>query len=318
MKIMMVGRGVVATIYGWALSRAGNEVTYLVRPGQQAALGGRVDLDLLDARVVPRGRAVVEPMTVDCTERLDKLAEYDLVVVGVRHHQLRGVAEQLRAAPRPKLGVLFFNNCWEDPANVIGLLKGVPTAWGFPYAGGEFVTATKLVGALLPTVNLGAAGGSDSGLQSDVRGLFESAGFKVKEHADFRAWLWLHFAATAGMLGQAIALGSEGVNLLSSARNLARATLLSREALRVVYARGVDRRTERSEFAVYFMPAVFTGLMIKQMARRNPVMRRFMTFRAQPRDVASFPLAVLKEAARLKVPCPRLSAIERHALDAAS
>lgn len=63
MKILMFGRGAIATIYGWALHHAGHEVEFYVRPGRAATYGDAVDLDLIDTRrrvwgqrVVGRGR----------------------------------------------------------------------------------------------------------------------------------------------------------------------------------------------------------------------------------------------------------------------
>jgi len=49
-KILMFGRGVIATVYGWALQQAGHDVEFYVRPGRAATYGDAVDLDLLDAR----------------------------------------------------------------------------------------------------------------------------------------------------------------------------------------------------------------------------------------------------------------------------
>lgn len=55
MKILMFGRGAIASIYGWALERAGNDVEFYVRPGRAAVYGQAINLDLLDARKRVRG-----------------------------------------------------------------------------------------------------------------------------------------------------------------------------------------------------------------------------------------------------------------------
>src|SRR5208283_4769869 len=47
MKVLIIGRGVVGTIYGWALSKAGVDVTHVVR---KEGLPDTVTLDLLDLR----------------------------------------------------------------------------------------------------------------------------------------------------------------------------------------------------------------------------------------------------------------------------
>ena len=47
MKVLVIGRGVVGTIYGWALSKAGIDVNHVVR---KEGLPDTDTLDLLDLR----------------------------------------------------------------------------------------------------------------------------------------------------------------------------------------------------------------------------------------------------------------------------
>lgn len=56
MRILMFGRGVIATIYGLALQGAGHDVEFYVRPGRATEYGDEVRTDLLDARNARRGR----------------------------------------------------------------------------------------------------------------------------------------------------------------------------------------------------------------------------------------------------------------------
>ena len=50
MKTLIVGAGVIGTLYGWALAEAGVDVTHFVRPGKAAGLTGPVPMDVLDER----------------------------------------------------------------------------------------------------------------------------------------------------------------------------------------------------------------------------------------------------------------------------
>lgn len=38
MKILMIGRGVISTQYGWALEQAGNDVTFYVRKEESISM----------------------------------------------------------------------------------------------------------------------------------------------------------------------------------------------------------------------------------------------------------------------------------------
>lgn len=58
MKILMFGRGVIATIYAWVLEKAGNKVEFYVRPGRAAQYGPSVDFELLDGRVNSKGTLI--------------------------------------------------------------------------------------------------------------------------------------------------------------------------------------------------------------------------------------------------------------------
>jgi 2-dehydropantoate 2-reductase len=44
MKILIFGRGVIGTLYGWALEKAGHSVEFYVRPGRAAEYGSVLPL----------------------------------------------------------------------------------------------------------------------------------------------------------------------------------------------------------------------------------------------------------------------------------
>lgn len=310
MKILMFGRGVITTIYGWALSEAGHKITYLVRPEKSTLLGGKVNLDLIDARQPVGKQERLLETNVTCVESLADLDDFDLTIVSVRHDQMRATAEQLANAKRPRLGTLFFNNCWDDPASITAPLSGSAVLWGFPVAGGGFKDDRHLCGAIMPNVHLAEAEPSNAQLHIEVKALFESAGLKVEVHNDFRAWLWLHFAVNSGMVSQALIQKESSEQLISSSRELTQAAQLAREAVKVVYARGVSPTVHRAETAIATMPPFLAGLVIKNLAGNNAATRRLMTVHSNDRSLALFPLDVLAEAKRLKVSCPRLQAAE--------
>ena len=50
MKILIVGTGVIGVSYGWALSKAGHEVTHFVRKGRGGQFERGIALDVIDQR----------------------------------------------------------------------------------------------------------------------------------------------------------------------------------------------------------------------------------------------------------------------------
>src|SRR5690242_21055888 len=114
MNVLMFGRGVIATTYGWALERAGDSVDFYDRTGRAAAYGGAIDLDLLDARKRMWGQRVVEKWPVRYREALEPDHDFDLIVLSIAHHRLAEAVQFL--APRVgKATVLVFGNIWSEP-----------------------------------------------------------------------------------------------------------------------------------------------------------------------------------------------------------
>jgi malate/lactate dehydrogenase len=77
MKVLIIGRGVVGTIYAWALSKTGIDVTHIVR---KEGLPATDTLDLLDLRpgFPKHTRVIYAPKTI---RRIGPSDGFDLVIV---------------------------------------------------------------------------------------------------------------------------------------------------------------------------------------------------------------------------------------------
>lgn len=306
MRVLMFGRGVIATIYGWALEQAGHEVRFLVRPGRAAEYGDRVELDLLDARRRPWGERIRQTWSTSLIEHLEADHDFDVIVVSVGHHHLSAAAEFL--APRVgSAAVLIFGNVWDEPADAVAPLPLDRLAWGFPQAGGGFDGDGVLHAAVMRRVLFGTLGGEPTSRESQVRQLFADAGLRVSEQPDLRGWLLIHFAADAGVHSQGVQLGSLS-DLLGRPASFREALLTSRELLPVLEARGVDLRRHRSSTALFRAPAGLAGHVLSLVTARVPLARVSLAAHTDPR--AEEPRRVvedmLAEARRQGVPTPRL------------
>jgi 2-dehydropantoate 2-reductase len=315
-KILMFGRGVIATIYGWALHRAGHEVEFYVRPGRAAAYGDAVDLELLDARRRLRGRRVSERWPVRYRESLERDHDFDLIVVSVQHYAFAEAAAFLG----PRLGratVLIFNNLWAEPAAAAEPFPAGQVAWGFPVAGGGFGDDGVLRGALLPMVFFGTLGRPPDERERAVREAFRQAGLRVREQPDFRGWLWIHFAQSAGLHTQSLKLGSLG-RLAGAPDNVREAVLAIRELLPLVEARGVDLRRHRGDVLPFRAPARLTAPILAWLLGHFPPVRLQLGAHANPEELRAVCRDTLAEARRLGVAAPRLEAAEPYFLDEAA
>lgn len=181
MQILVIGAGVIGTVYGAQLGAAGHTVSVLGH-------GARTDdvaRDGLRARDALSGVATDVPVAV--LDRPDA-ATFDLVLIALRRDHLLSATVQLtrlRGAPL----VLFFGN---NPAGHAGLPAVVRGAafLGFPGVGGTIKAgvAEYVLIAQQPTALQKA---SDPRL-AQLRRALESQGFAVRPIADMSGWLAYH------------------------------------------------------------------------------------------------------------------------------
>ncbi len=307
MKILVFGRGVIGTTYGWALEQAGHEVEFLVRPGRAAEYGPTVSLDLLDARRRLLGERVVREWPIALRETLEPDHDFDLILLSVGHHRLAAAAELLA----PRIGaatVLVLGNVWDEPTAAVAPLPLDQVAWGFPLAGGGFENGHLLHSGLMRGVVLGTFGTAPTARERAVREMFSAAGFAISEQRDLRGWLWVHVVADAGMHSEGLRLGSLS-RLIGRPSGFRRALLTSQELVPLLEARGVDLRQHRAGVAPFRLARVVAPVMalttryiriaqVSLAAHTDPDAE-------EPRRVVQ---DVLAEARRLGVPAPRLEA----------
>ena len=303
MRTLIVGTGVMATIYGWALSEAVVDVTHVVRHATPRA--ETVKLDLLDARPARwhRWTATYTPRVVKDISPIDK---YELVIVATRQDQVADAVRQYQAnAPGAIFLILAAN--WRGTAEIDHLLPRRRCVWGYPASRGGRADG-RLLADVRREVHLGLLEGSDPRDWKRCR---------VYSPAPPLSWiarttssngsgsLTRSMWATAG-----VALAANGV---ARARYhpalLHRGVLASREALGVVAARGVAlerypdaRRILRtppwmaSAGRMAHLTLTPRGRRLVETQRRNETLR----------DMRRACLDVLRTGTELGVPVPHL------------
>jgi len=310
MKILMFGRGVIATQYAWALEKAGNMVDFYVRPGRAIQYGSSVNLEILDARKNKKGTLVKGKWPIAMREELEANHDYDLIIVSVNHNQLDEVIRFI--APRVgKATVMMFNNLWVDPKEVESLLPKDQLVWGFPGAGGGYTSFDTLKGGFMKSIFMGFVGDTTATLRyKNVRTLFEKANFSISEKKDFRSWLWFHFAFNAGLSTQALKVGGFD-KVFDSTDNLKQVILLVREMLPLIREKG--GKTSLGTILLMHLPAGLPGFVLKKVMEKGNLARNIMEPMSDDAHLyhdatCSFPRDVLTDGRRLGVPLPGLEA----------
>ena len=306
MKVVIIGRGVIGTIYGWALSQAGIDVTHVVR---KAGLPPTVGLDLLDLRPGYRknAQATYTPRTVLQIRPEDG---YDLAIVATKHYQAaQAVQQYLPGAPGATF--LLFTANWEGTEEIDRLLPRSSLLWGYAEATGGMDAQGSLVATINPAVRLGMLEGSDAGKFETVKELFRSAGFALDLKPNIIEWLWVHHAINAGGIG--IALWAGGLAATAgSLKTLRMGVWAVRDALGVLAARGVDVRAYADARGVLDTPIWLAGLIFAYRIRFSENGRRLLRgnhFDNSPEEMKRFYFDVLHTGESRGVPMPHLAAL---------
>jgi len=201
MKMLIVGAGVIGTVYGAHLAAAGNQVSVLShgRRTDEVAAGGLCAYDLLDGGRV-RAEAEVVP---------DADGDYDVVLVAVRRDQLASACAGLAVLAGKPAVVFFGNNPAGRPA-IPGDVHG-DVYLGFPGVGGVMAggTAEYVRIRQQPTAFPKESDPRLAALEATLSG----RGFGVQRVTDMDGWLAYHAAFVACVAAALYRCGTDPVRL---------------------------------------------------------------------------------------------------------
>ncbi len=185
MKVLLVGAGVIGTVYGAHLAVAGNTVSVLSHGPRtsEVAAGGLSARDVLSGGLARAETAVVP----------DASGDYDVVLVAVRRDQLASACAGLTGlAGQP--AIVFFGNNPAGRAAIPGDMAG-DTYLGFPGIGGVMTggTAGYVRIRQQPTALQQTSDPRLAALEAALR----DRGFAVQRVTDMDGWLVYHAAFIA-------------------------------------------------------------------------------------------------------------------------
>ena len=247
MKVLIVGAGVVGTVYGAHLAAAGSTVQVLSHGPRtdEVAAGGLCARDVAGGGVAGAEAAVVP----------DASGTYDIVLIAVRRDQLASACAGL-AGLAGKPAMLFLGN---NPAGRAAIPGGMPgdVYLGFPGVGGimtggtaEYVRIRQQPTALQETADPRLAA-----FESAVTG----RGFAVQRVADMDGWLAYHAAFVACITAALYRCGTDPLRLAADRATLTlmcRAIAEAFAALRADGTAGLPRNLAVLHSALLRMVAV--------------------------------------------------------------
>jgi ketopantoate reductase len=135
MNILIVGAGVIGTLYGHALSKH-HEITHFVRENKFNIMNKRtISYDIIDERENEEDMYTIGEYTYKCVDNVN--CDYDLIIVPVNSYQLDEVLETL-IKQAPNSDYLLFTLNWNGTGKIDNILKKEQYIMGYAGGGGTF------------------------------------------------------------------------------------------------------------------------------------------------------------------------------------
>lgn len=228
MEILIVGAGVIGTVYGAHLGAAGHAVSVLSHPTRtdDIAVHGLAVRDVADGRRA-NARAHVVPDAAG--------GRYDLVLVAVRSDQLARACARLTAlAGAP--AVLFLGN---NPAGRSAIPAGLPgeVLLGFPGVGG--VIRDGIVDYVRIKQQPTALQAATDPRLAEMERALRQRGFAVQGITDMDGWLAYHAAFVSCVAAALYRCGTDAARLAADRQTLTLMCAAVTEAFAALRAAGV-------------------------------------------------------------------------------
>lgn len=311
MKTLIIGAGIIGTIYGWAFAEAGHEVVHLVRPGRAAQYQKSIPVDMYDVRKGHK-RDYIGHYPIRVTESVRPEDGYEMVIVPIKHYHLLDTLRQVVPLTGQADYFLLTQN-WDGPEAVNAILPASRYVYGDAKAGGKFDEQGTLV-ATIASVDIGQVEGKQTTCLEKVTTLCRSAQVEVTIQENILHYLWVQYALTGGLWPGLIRAGS--FDAIFANRSIGeQAVHAARECLEIISRRGVDLK-KYPETQMYMGAASpfglwIAGLVLKAMFRFNKLVQRSSAHGLSDiEEVKAFYYDLLQTGRRLGVEMTALAAFE--------
>ena len=261
MRVVVIGAGVLGSLYGARLAAAGHFVTVVAR-------GSRLtDLQRGPIVISNDEDGVIATATVEVVPNLMPDDDYDLALVVVRAEQIDNLLPEL-AANRGVKTFLFMHN---RAAGSLALAQAVGPErllLGFPGAGGWLDGATVRY-RLIPEqpTTLGEPDGRLSPRLRQIAEIFERAGFTVAVNRRMDDWLKTHAMLVTAIAG-AIYLANGSTSALAKSRESVRTLVRGvRQGFGLLAEAGVVIEPKKLALLVC-LPAILSQLYLRRLLAR--------------------------------------------------
>lgn len=304
MKILIVGAGIIGSVFGWALTDGGHDVTHFVRKGKATQFANGMPVDMLENRKGKKN--FIGKYNIKVTETLAPSDGYELVIVPTKPYQLLDVLKQIVPLTGNADYLLLTQN-WNGTAEIDTVLPQSRYIYGDAHAGGVFKDGL-LIGVIMNDIVLGQVNGKQDAILKKFVALFEGIQMKVVLPENILYYIWVQYAINAGLWTGLVRVG-DLEKLLGDKENGPLSLLSVKECLDVTAKRGIDLK-KYPESQMYMntgskIGAMIAGMMVRMMFKFNPSVQRASAHGlGDPTEIKEAFDSLLKTGAELGVEMP--------------
>lgn len=273
MRILIVGTGVIGSIYGWALSKK-HEVYHYVREEKLSQLNHYVrNVDMIDERRNENEQQVKEKYEYRCVNQIKDY--YDFIMIPTSYEQMLSVLKELKQKVNQGRYYIMASN-WKGTDEIEQILKKEEYVLGYAGGGGTICkendreTIWANIGA---DYMLGMLYKEQKPLYEVVKGVFAECNFIPEETENIVHKLWIHNIDSAA-LGAMLLKYQNMEQMLNDKKAIELCFQAMNEEFEMAGKRGVSLE-HFPEVAMYQMDFETLYQMFYQNMKENPVMKRY-------------------------------------------
>lgn len=270
MNILIVGAGVIGTIYGWALQEAGLNITHLVRKGKKDNFKDGVTIDILDER---KGYQKYNKTTypIHVIEDIDMNHGYNLVIVPTNYYQTEAALKTLVPQCSSSFFYILTSN-WTGTQLFDEILRKDQYILGYPDCGGTIRDNTYWTN-IGPELHIASPDEHNQPGFDLIQKACARANIKLEVQENMLHWLWVHNAGSVAIWAATLKYRNISKYLADKAL-LKKSFLATRECLALCEKRGASSKGY-PEIAAFKMPMWLLIPMFKFNFKHNESMKRY-------------------------------------------
>lgn len=265
MKILILGDGVIGSVYGYELSNSGYNVTHFIRKERiEKVVSDGISIRCKDCRGKPQDKeytyypkAVSQICTTD---------DYDLFIVSGKANTLTETLNGFYGKIPVKTTILIFQTLWQDAKTLESILPDNKIIYGFPHVMGggkdeKGIYCTIFGNKSAPSM-IGEKDGSVSTVVNDVYGILLKANMNPLISNDILGWIYTHYAEAAGLLC-GVMQADDFINFAENKQIVTQTVKAIREGLLVCEARGINVKKIKPQ-CYYFYPLFILVMFLQK------------------------------------------------------